>query len=156
MVGFTVSGFSFHFLSQRYLLAEARKEIKAEGQLIAAAMIKFPLETNGLRDRLIERRQLKVAGRSIDSEIVVFNKQDKVIYSNLNQTDLKDFLQAQAGKSFSKAYVGENIPIINEKSEETGHVLIFSKLKDIQNKDLLARGEPKYLALLLPAYLLFS
>ena len=139
IVGFTVSGLSFHFLSQRYLLAETRKEIKVEGQLITAALAKAPLENNGIKDKIIERRQLKVAGRLIDSEIVVFNKQEKVIYSNLNQADLTDFLQARETKSFGKAYVGESIPLNNEKGEETGHVLIFSKIKDIEDIDLLAR-----------------
>lgn len=139
LVGFTISGLSFRFLSQRYILTETRKEIKAEGQLMASALEKTPLDDITVKDKMMERRQLKVAGRLIDSEIVVFNKQDKVVYTNLSQSDLKDFQQAQAQKALNRVYVGEDIPVLNEKGEEAGHIYIFSKLQDVQNINLLAR-----------------
>lgn len=155
VVGFAVSGLSFRLLSQKYILAETRKEIKAEGQLIASALEKTSVDDSNLREKLMERRQLKVAGRLIDSAIVVFNKQDKVVYTNLSQSDLLDFQQVQAQKDFNRLYVGENIPINNEKGEEAGHVYIFSKLQDIENLNLLARRTQIFSFLIAGIFALF-
>lgn len=140
LVGFIVSGVSFYFLSQRYLLVEARKEIKAEGQFIATALAKGPLnDSNSLGEKIVERRQLKVAGRWIDSKIIVFNKLDIQIYSNLNQAEKKEFQQAKQDKTYAQDYVSQDIPIVAENGVEKGHVIVFSKLKDIKNINLLAR-----------------
>lgn len=139
LVGFIVSGVSFHFLSQRYLLVEARKEIKAGGQFIASALAKVPLNDSlSLGENIVERRQLKVAGRFIESKIIVFNKQDIQLYSNLNQAEKKEFQQARQEKTFTRDYVSQDIPIVAENGAEKGHVIIYSKLKDIKNINLLA------------------
>ncbi len=141
LVGFIVSGVSFHFLSQRYLLVEARKEIKAEGQFIAATLAKAPLNDSisSLREMIVERQQLKVAGRWIDSKVIVFNKLDIQIYSNLNQAEKKEFQQARQDKTFARDFVSQDIPIVTESGVEKGHVIVFSKQKDIKNINLLAR-----------------
>ena len=140
LLGFTVSGVSFHYLSQRYLLAQARQEIKAEAQIVATILSKVTLnDSDSLGNLLLERRQLKVAGRWLDAKIMVFNPEDKVVYSNLSPSERKVILLARADHSFGRDYVGDNIPILSESGAVKGQLLIFSKVTDIVAIDLLAR-----------------
>ncbi|MCX5780905.1 MAG: HAMP domain-containing sensor histidine kinase [Firmicutes bacterium] len=140
LLGFTISGISFQWLSQHYLLAEARQEIKTQAQLVAATLAKNPLnDSANIGNLLIERRQLKVAGRWLDVKIMVSNQMGRVVYSNLSAEERQALLQARADNSFGQDYVSETFSIASESGAEKGSVLIFSKLTDVIKINALAR-----------------
>ena len=133
LVVFSVTAFSFRFLSQVYLIREAKTQLKAEGQVIAELLQNIPLESAGLGEALLNRKQLRIAGRFLDSHLVVFNRDGKVIYTNLEAADRQQFIKAiQNNTERIRGYVVERVPVYTNRGESKGQILLLTKLKDLE------------------------
>lgn len=138
IVTFLITGLTFRQLLHRYLINEARDQMRIEAKSIAETLKKVSLEDPKFRQNIIVKRNLKVAGRFIDSKVIVFNQNDRVVYTNIEEVDKKTLrLLGDLNSVVTRDYVMERVPITNEKGNLKGNVILFSKVKDLMELNRL-------------------
>ncbi len=129
---FVITGITFNVLLQRYLLNETRAALKTEAQAIANVMEKISVLDEEIRPNLLAKRQMRISGQFIDSNVILLNKNRKVIYTNLSGAD-KKVLQslAESNNLRSREYVTVRVPVSSKNEEVEGYVFVFSKIHDL-------------------------
>ncbi|QEK12856.1 HAMP domain-containing histidine kinase [Crassaminicella thermophila] len=135
-VAFFVTTVSYHVLSERYLIKEAKEELRIEGQSIAETLKKIPLLDRDVREKILARRELRIAGRFIDSKIIVFNKDRKVLYTNI---DKKDLLKLMIKNNKDKGYITEKVIIFTQKGTIKGYVFLMMEKKELKAMNQIMR-----------------
>ena len=137
----SVTAASFHLLSQRYLIGETRKLLQVEAKFVADLFQKTPLTESFLNDRIIGKQRIEIANRYVRANIIILNKNKKVIYSDIEGIEGKEILRLLAQSNIlenRKEYVSVRAPISTENGEK-GYVVLFTKVKDIKELNTLFR-----------------
>lgn len=130
---FLITDVTFIFLSRRYLVNETSTQLQGEGQRVAALLGTLPLKESELRDKISNvRRTIKIAGRFVEDELVIFNKEGKVLYKDVEDADKKLIEQIyNSPSSRVKGYVSRIVPIVGRNGELKGQILLFTRVKNI-------------------------
>lgn len=132
----------FSLLSQRYLINETRRELRNESKIIANLLKTEKLNTLSQNDMVLQRR-LSVAGRTIDSNLLVLDKNNTVVYESIKPQDRRIIEKYKEKKTVTEQYLAEKYDIYNQKGEYKGNVVLFIRLKfaedirDIFTKSLI-------------------
>ncbi|WP_176718862.1 sensor histidine kinase [Caloranaerobacter ferrireducens] len=140
LVVFLVTSTTFNYLSKKYLIRETRVQLRDEGQKIAELLRNMDLQESNLRDIILKSRQLKIAGKFIDSEVLVLNKEGKIVYKdfkNLNQSILYKLLKFK--QSTLNGYIVERVVIKGKNQRINGYVFLFTRIKNIHALNRLMR-----------------
>lgn len=140
LIAFLVTSVTFNFLSQKYLIRETRLQLRNEGQKIAEILRSMNLQDGNLKDIILSRRQLKLAGKFIDSEVLVLNREGEVIYKdfkNINQSILLRLIKYD--KTTLNGYIVERVAIKGKDQQIKGYVFLFTRLKNIHMLNRLMR-----------------
>ncbi|MDK2823894.1 MAG: hypothetical protein PWQ67_489 [Clostridia bacterium] len=137
---FFITTLSFNFLSQKYLIREAKLQLRNEGRLIAETLKKISIKDANLKEIVSARRELKIVGRFVESKVVVFNSDRKILFTNLelDKKQLLNLLQIE-NREHINGYVFEKVPVINSNSEIKGYVVLLTRVKDIKAINSLMR-----------------
>ncbi len=139
IVTFVITAFSFNLLSHRYLINEARMQLKKEGNTISEMLKNIPLKNTDIKQKLLTRRDLNIAGKLVESNIVVLNKDREIIYSNLRKNNNISLIKILRENRSSREYIIERKVITDNKDNAKGYLLLFTKIKDIKNLNILMR-----------------
>ena len=129
----------YNIFSQRYMLNETRKQLRQEGQLVANLFKNTQLSDQGAIRNLINRNRIEVANRFIDANVVILNKDKKIIYTNTKTEDLRK-IRDLINQEKNKEYVSARIPVENNNEGIRGYILLFSKIKDVKGLTNLMIG----------------
>lgn len=126
-----VTGITFRVLFQRYLINEAKTQLRIEAQAIADTLEKIPIFEGDIRPNLPAKREMRIHGQFIDSKVIVLNNDGKVIYKNFEED--KKVLQSLINNNrlTRRKYVSERVPILSKNGVVKGQVLLFTKVKDL-------------------------
>ena len=138
---FLVTDVTFIFLSRMYLVNETSTQLQSEGQRVAAMLVNLPLKESEVRDKISNfRRTVKTAGRFVDAEMVIFNKEGRILYKDVEEVDRRLInLIYSSPSSRVKGYVSRIVPITNKSNELKGHVLLFTKVRNVYALNMLLR-----------------
>lgn len=143
IIVFVAMNVSFRFFSRVYLVREAREQLRTEGRLIADMLKNSSLEEKGLEDLLAKRRQLGIAGRFLDSKVIVFNKDRTPVYTNLKNQDRiqisKLIKREDAILRDLEGFVVQRTAIYNNQGVIKGYVVLLTELKDIESLNTLLK-----------------
>ncbi len=129
---FVLTGFTFRVLLQQYLIDETKILLKTEAEAIVSTLEKIPMFDGEIRPNLLARRQMKIYGKFINYQVIILNKDSKVIYTNLVGIDKKALKNLAANNKLkSREYVEQQVPILTKNGEVKGYVLIFTKIQDL-------------------------
>ncbi len=140
LIAFLVTSITFNYLSKKYLIRETRAQLRDEGQKIAEILRNVNLQEGNLKDIILSRRQLRLAGRFIDSEVLVINREGKIVYrdfKNLNQNVLYKLLKFK--QSTLNGYIVERVVIKDKNQRINGYVFLFTRIKNIHALNRLIR-----------------
>lgn len=140
LIAFLVTSVTFNFLSQKYLIRETRLQLRNEGQKIAEILRSMNLQDGNLKDVILSRRQLRLAGKFMDSEVLVLNREGEVIYKdfkNINQSILLRLIKYD--KTTLNGYIVERVAINGKNKQIKGYVFLFTRLKNIHMLNRLMR-----------------
>ncbi len=142
IVAFVTTDITFQLLSRGYLIREARTQLKTEGQEIAKILSAVPLQLKDINEKIATvRRTVKTAGRLIDADIIVTNKEGKAVFRSLENVDKRLAAQLADPENRSvRGYVSQRVPIENKSGEIKGYVLLFTQVKSIYALNRLMRG----------------
>lgn len=135
LVVFVLSTIIFGLSSRRYLISETRKQLRSEGIVISKLLSTVNLEEKNIRLKLKNKAQLKMAGRLIDSQIVVYNANLKPVYWEVEDEKLirNKLIRSIATRRITvDGYVAERINIKNVKGQTKGYLLVLTKIDDIK------------------------
>lgn len=134
LVVFVLSSIIFGLLSRRYLISDTRKQLRSEGTVIAKLLSNVNLDKDNIGLKLKNNTHLKMAGRLIDSQVIVFNANNKPVYSDVEDKKLirNKLIRSVATRRITvDDYVGERINIKNVKGQNKGYLFIVTKIDDI-------------------------
>lgn len=116
---------SFRYLFQEYLVREAGDQLQKEGLQISEML--EDKRWNGERSpqNWLDRRRIDLAGNLISSQFIIYNRDDDVIYSNVEE-EVQTEYQENKGKSFVTEQVA-----INRSGEQIGRVVLFTKVESL-------------------------
>ncbi|WP_379134781.1 ATP-binding protein [Paenibacillus sp. sgz500958] len=125
-----VTAVSFRILSQRYLIQEARQQLTQEvNQLFSSLSAGDLLSVNSLAERVERRKEFRLAGRLLDTKIIVLNKAGRVLYKNTTLND-SDMLDMRAGR-IPDGYLIERKVIQGANGAVKGEVVMGIQIADI-------------------------
>lgn len=136
-----ITDVTFLLLSRRYLMNETSRELQGEGQRVAAMLGNLPLKENELRDKISNlRKTIKIAGRFVDAEMVIFSREGRILYKDVEDVDkrLIDLIYSSPSERV-KGYISRVVPIMSRNNELKGHVLLFTRVKNIYALNVLLR-----------------
>jgi signal transduction histidine kinase len=138
---FLITDVTFTFLSGRYLINETSTQLQSEGQRVASILGTLPLKDAELKDKISNvRRTIKIAGRFVDAELVIFNKDGKVLYKDVEDVDKRLIeLIYNSPSSRVKGYVSRIVPIVGKNNELKGNILLFTRVKNVYALNVLLR-----------------
>ena len=139
LVAFLIISISFNYLSRFYLINETRDQLIKEGQEIVELINRVNIESSTLRENLLKRQKLKVVGSFIDSNIIILDEHNKVIYKDLKDIDESQLPHIIENKIKIEGYVYEIIKIVNNEGQYNGRVLLFAEIKSFDELNTLMR-----------------
>jgi len=123
-----VSLSAFHILSQNYLIAKTKEQLKFEGRIIADLYKNIPLTDTRIRENVINKKTIEVANRYINANIIVVNKDNKIVYSNISNPKQYSIASITNDKEFASV----KIPVNSQTDDLKGYIILFSRVKDIK------------------------
>jgi K+-sensing histidine kinase KdpD len=132
-VAFLVTVVSYNVLSQRYFMKEAKSQMRTEGQTIAKTLGKMKLKDHSIGEKILVKKELRVAGRFIESKVIVFNKDKRIIYTNwksLDRQKMKKFIR-EKDKPL-EGYITEKVLIKTPKGGIKGYVFLMMELRELE------------------------
>jgi len=140
VITFLVTAVTFHVLSQRYLINETKQLLRNEGKIIVDLFQNIPLTYENIREKMVAQRKIELANRYINTNVIILNKDKKIIFTNLESMDRKQLLNLSQRLNNQREYVTERLPILMPNKEVKGYVLLFTKVKDVKELNQLIRG----------------
>lgn len=134
-----VTSLAFHALSGRYLLNEARKQMKSDAEAIALSLKSSQVLSDRIvAERIANRAKLKIIGRAIDSRILILDKNNRLLYTNADQSD------AQALRNWSRqhteGYLVQRRDIRSDNGQLLGRMMLAIQIKDVKGLNRVLRG----------------
>lgn len=139
VITFVVTALSFHWLSQRYVIREARVQLQTEGKRLANLFANIPLDKPNILNRLPAQRELKIAGRFIDAKMMVVNADNQIVFTNFDPAERRAFRLVAGLSQNVRGFVAESVPIQGKNGEFRGQVLLATRIKDLNSLNQLMR-----------------
>lgn len=134
-----VTAISFQFLSSRYLVNEASRQMKADAESIVRSLNKVQrLSDQSVAERVASRKELRLTGQVLESKIVVFDNKNRIVYTNVSTGDIRTLQQLD--QQNNSDYLVVRRPIFAEDGEKTGRILLAAKINDVRKLNRLLQG----------------
>ncbi|QHA93279.1 HAMP domain-containing protein [Bacillus sp. N1-1] len=117
---------SFRYLFQEYLVREARDQLQKEGLQISHMLEDRNWKGNQPPNGLLDRRRIEMAGNLISSQFIIYNQNDRAIYSNVDED-----VQMEYEENKGKLFVTEEVSI-NDSREQIGRLVLFTKVESLE------------------------
>ncbi len=135
----TVTAMSFHFLSNRYLVNEAKRQMKADAESIVKLLNGIrQLSDRSVAERVASRKGLRLAGRVLESKIVVFDNANRILYTNIGTGDIATLKLLD--RQNDADYLVVRQPIRTEGGETKGRIVLAAKIKDVNGLNRMLQG----------------
>lgn len=141
VLGFILSSISFQYIFRYYTRNQTRLEIRGEGELLAQTLSK-KLDSETITSKIQTMQRLKLAGRLLDTYVLILDQNDKPLYTNTDQAIRQEILRSlRLRANMANPYIIERIPITGSDTV-LGSVIVAAKSKDIDAiNPLLFRSE---------------
>ncbi|QYR22990.1 HAMP domain-containing protein [Paenibacillus sp. sptzw28] len=133
-----ITALSFHVLSGQYMLKEARSQMKIDAEAFARSLkgLKSDSDLSAAR-RIINRHQLRILGHAIDSKVIVFDNENRILYTNVGADEVQSIQKLdQQGNA---DYLIERRLIRSEEGATIGRILLAVQIKDVNDLNRLLR-----------------
>lgn len=125
---------TFWILSETYITQKTRDKLVEEGQHIANIYKETNYKKDVLESKFTNRKNFTIAGRFIDSNILVMNEKHELIYTDMDMEMIQYFTQADFEKEFQSSlngYETAHVAINDGDKILRGHVFLITKQEDI-------------------------
>ncbi|MBP1936101.1 sensor histidine kinase [Paenibacillus sediminis] len=134
-----VTSLSFHAFSERYLINEAKRQMKADAEAIALSFKGTDVLSNHVvAERMVKRAKLKLVGQAITSQIIITDRNNKILYTNADKSEIRALLGLNENNN--KSYLVERRRIQSENGQLLGNMLLAIQIKDVNGLNRLLRG----------------
>lgn len=130
---FIVTSFSFHFISQSFLIHETKLQLQKEAKVISHLLSKDVLSNVNVQTKLENQRAFVISEKLMSSKMIIFNQNQAIIYTDLRPALLKQYRKQR------KTFVSENVPIFSANGDVKGTVTLVEKLDDLQKINQMMR-----------------
>ena len=132
---FFITSLSFHFISQQYLIHETKAKLQKEVKVMSGFLSKEAFSNEFVQRKLSDHKALSVSKQLLSSKIIIWNAQLGIIYTDLNDASLQQFLQERNGEKF----VSKTAIIKSKNGRRKGYVTLIARLDELQVINSLMR-----------------
>jgi signal transduction histidine kinase len=132
---FFITSVSFHFISQRYLIHETGAQLQKEAKIMSGFLSKTALSNELVQEKLAKRKALTITKKLLSSKMIIQSERQEIVYTDLNGTLLKQFLQNRNGGKF----VSKTAAITSKNGRTKGYVTLIARLDELQEINSLMR-----------------
>ncbi|MCT4663196.1 MAG: HAMP domain-containing histidine kinase [Tissierellales bacterium] len=124
----------FWILSETYLTNKTREKLMEEGYHVAKVYKETNYKKDVLGNRFVNRRNFTIAGKFIDSNILLLNENHEIIYTDMDEAMINYFIGNDSEEEFEiEGYETAHVSITDESDESLrGHVFLITKREDIE------------------------
>jgi methyl-accepting chemotaxis protein len=134
-----VTTFAFHALSERYLLNEAKMQMKSDAEAIALSLKSSQVLSDRIvAERIVNSAKLKIIGRAIDSYILIVDKNNRLLYTNAKKSDVQ--IMRNWNKQNTDGYLVQRRDIRSENGQLSGKIILAIQIKDVKGLNRVLRG----------------
>uniref|UniRef100_A0A942T2A7 histidine kinase n=1 Tax=Neobacillus citreus TaxID=2833578 RepID=A0A942T2A7_9BACI len=134
---FLITSFTFHFVSQRYLLKETEVQLKKEAKVISQLLSRSSFSSEAIREKLMNRRALAVTERLMSSEMIIWTPKREIVYSDLEGGTLDKIIGESTGTG--RNFVSETAAVTSKNGKTRGYVTLVARLDQVQQVNMLMR-----------------
>lgn len=134
---FLITSFTFHFVSQRYLLKETEVQLKKEAKVISQLLSRSSFSSEAIREKLMNRRALVVTERLMSSKMIIWTPKREIVYSDLEGGTLDKVLGESTGTG--RNFVSETAAVTSKNGKTRGYVTLVASLDQVQQVNMLMR-----------------
>jgi signal transduction histidine kinase len=134
---FFITSFSFHFISEQYLLHETELQLQKEAKVISGLLNKTALSRMSVREKLMNRKALAVTERLMTAKMIIWTGDQTVIYTDFRGGTLSDVLEQSNGPG--RKFVSETAVISAKNGMAKGYVTLVARLDQVQQINQLMR-----------------
>lgn len=132
IIAFLVVGITFKVIMTNFLLSQAKKELKAEGERIAETLSNIPFQSERIRERLSNSRSLRVLGLHIDAHMIVLDNRSEILYTSFDNDDKRILSKIRKPKELEKkGYVVVRVPI-KKNDKLRGSLALVTQVKELK------------------------
>ncbi|MFK3960429.1 sensor histidine kinase [Guptibacillus hwajinpoensis] len=121
-----ITTISFQYLFQEYLVRETKEQLQKEGLQISQMLEDRKWKGENPPNGLLDRRRIEMAGNLISSQFIIYNANEKAIYSSVDEMVRIDYEENKG-----KLYVTEEVPISLSR-EQVGNIVLFTKVESLE------------------------
>jgi signal transduction histidine kinase len=133
-----VTSVSFHLLSGRYVIKETQQLMRAEAESIIKMLRGMQdLSSHSIAERVAGRNQLRIAGRFIESKMVIFDGANRLVYTNVARDEIKTLTQIEL--SDHPDYLIVRRSILSKEGDRIGRIVVATKIRDVHGMNQLLR-----------------
>lgn len=147
---FFITSFSFHFISEQYLLRETKLQLQKEAKVVSGLLDKTVLSRTAVRNKLANRRALAVTERLITAKMIIWTKDQTIIYTDFKGGTISDILEQSNGPG--RKFVAETVPITANNGMAKGYVTLVARLDQVQQINKLMRNS-QIISLIISAFI---
>ncbi|MBW5448779.1 HAMP domain-containing protein [Cohnella sp. CFH 77786] len=134
-----VAALVFHVLSGRYLLQEAKKQLKEDAESIALSLKGTPaLSGRIVAERIANRAKLKLVGRTINSRLAIVDADNRILYTNASRNEINTL--RELSRKDDRGYLVQRREIRSPDGQLQGRMILAIEVKDVNGLNRVLRG----------------
>lgn len=124
----------FWMLSETYLTTKTKEKLVEEGIHIANIYRETNYKKDVLGNQFINRKNFTIAGKFIDSNILLLNEKHELIYTDMDDTMINYFIGTDSKEEYELDGYATAHVAIKEAIDNSlkGHVFLITKREDIE------------------------
>jgi signal transduction histidine kinase len=131
---FLITSLTFHFIAQRYLIHETKQQLHKEASVVSQLLGKTVLSSLTVKEQLVNRKALALSERLLSSELIIWNKNQEIVYTDLKAASLAEFR-----KDPERRFISETVKISSKNGKTKGYVTLVQRLDEIKEINRLMR-----------------
>ena len=136
-----VTNVVFWALSETYLTNKTKEKLVEEGKHIANVYKETNYKKDVLGNQFVNRRNFTIAGKFIDSNILLLNEKHELIYTDMDDSMINYFIGTESEEEYVlEGYATAHVAIMDDEDQSLrGHVFLITKREDIEELVVLNR-----------------
>lgn len=121
------------------MIKEAKHQMKSDAESIVSSFKGTEVLSDRIvLERMVNRNKLKIVGQTISSQIIITDKNNQIIYSNTEKSEIK--ILRGLNQQYDSRYLVERREIQMDNGQLLGRILLTIKIKDVNGLNRVLRG----------------
>lgn len=120
-----ITGGAFHYLSQQFLLNEAKQQLHKEGVMVSKLLKTENLNERTVLTKIRQRQKLHNVSKLLPDHLIIYSRDNQLLYTNLKKDMLNELI------AHPDLYITDKVAITTRKGLIKGRVMVVTNKNNI-------------------------